>query len=292
MSTLTKVLIVLLTVFSIFLCGIVVTYVANATNQRERADGLQRQLRSAQASEQDALADLEQQKTEAEQLKADLNEQISQLKVAMSEVQAQLDQVKRDNALKEQEVANQTAAAQLANQTAAKQTELFESAHQNVEQLRGEQTKLSSRLAETDQLLMEKMSIIAQLQEKNRQLVESNQELESRINRVLQQYGRAAAPPQPVTRQRAVAEPATPKPITKDLGLTGKITVVDAKNRLAQISIGTAAGIKQDMKLHIIRGEQFVADIMILDADADKAVGILDLVQLQPKVGDTVTTNL
>jgi len=36
LSTLTKILIVLLTLSSLFLCGIVVTYVANADNYREK----------------------------------------------------------------------------------------------------------------------------------------------------------------------------------------------------------------------------------------------------------------
>ena len=69
---------------------------------------------------------------------------------------------------------------------------------------------------------------------------------------------------------------------------------MDLQNRLAEISIGTAAGVRQDMKFHVIRGDQFVADILILEVWPDKAVGILDLVQqgMQPQAGDKVATNL
>jgi hypothetical protein len=63
-------------------------------------------------------------------------------------------------------------------------------------------------------------------------------------------------------------------------------------NGLAQISIGTAAGVKQNMKLHVTRGDQWVCYLQIVDADPDKAVGQLQIVQAQPKVGDRVTTNL
>jgi hypothetical protein len=45
------------------------------------------------------------------------------------------------------------------------------------------------------------------------------------------------------------------------------------------------------MKFHVIRGDEFICDILVLDVDAEKAVGILDLVQKQPKVGDLVSTN-
>ena len=47
MSTLTKVLIVLLTLASIFLCGIVVTYVANAADFKEKYDNQQSRYQAA-----------------------------------------------------------------------------------------------------------------------------------------------------------------------------------------------------------------------------------------------------
>ena len=290
MSTLTKVLIVLLTVFSIFLCGIVVTYVANAQNQRERADTLDRRVRSAEASQRDALADLEEQKKQGEQQKAELMAQISQLEAASTELQAQLNNLEREKAQLVQQVTNMARTIETANATQTQQTQLFENAQQEVARLQADQTRLGNRLAETDQTLLEKMSIIAQLEQKNRQLIEANQELEGRINRVVQQYGRAAAPPQPVTARRAIAEPAPP--VTQEIGLDGRVTAVDIKNKLAQISIGTAAGVKQGMKFHVVRGQQFVCDILILNADPDKAAGTLELVQAEPQVGDMVTTNL
>jgi hypothetical protein len=46
------------------------------------------------------------------------------------------------------------------------------------------------------------------------------------------------------------------------------------------------------MKFHVIRGDEFICDILIIDIDAEEAVGILELVQKQPKVGDNVSTNL
>jgi flagellar motility protein MotE (MotC chaperone) len=79
LSTLTKVLIVLLTVASIFLCGIVVTYVASAENYRERYDTASRQLRTARQNEDattDQFNDLKK-RTDEEKLK--LNGDISAL---------------------------------------------------------------------------------------------------------------------------------------------------------------------------------------------------------------------
>jgi Na+-transporting NADH:ubiquinone oxidoreductase subunit NqrC len=54
LSTLTKVLIVLLTVFSLFLSGIVVTFVANQDNQRQKADNTKRLLDAAERTRDNA----------------------------------------------------------------------------------------------------------------------------------------------------------------------------------------------------------------------------------------------
>jgi len=67
---------------------------------------------------------------------------------------------------------------------------------------------------------------------------------------------------------------------------------VDLKNSMAGISLGSADGVKGGMKFHVTRGDQFLCDILIIDVDAEEAVGVLDLVQQQPRVGDKVSTNL
>ncbi len=295
MSTLTKVLIVLLTVFAIFLCGIVVTYVANAENQRERADRLQREIQSARRTQEAAVLDLENEKQAAQALKAQLNEQINELGLQVKQLQAELDGVKRENAQLVQKVAAMAATVETANATATQQTQLFETAQQEVQALRADQSNRKKELDETNQMLMEKMAVIAQLQEKNRRVTEENQEIETRLNQYLQQYGRIAARPAttvpPGARAVRPVQPVVP-PKTKPIALNGKIMAVDMSKRLAQISIGSAAGVRQDMKFYVTRGDRFVANILILEVSPDTAVGILDLVQVPPQVGDSVATNL
>jgi len=290
LSTLTKVLIVLLTVFSIFLCGIVVTYVANAENQRGRADTLQRNLQSAKRSQEDAQNDLAQAKQDADLARRELEAQMSELNVAFSDLQAKFDTVQRENAQLVQRVTDMGASVEQANALQASQMQQAQTAQQDVVALRADQTRLDKELNETDQLLMEKMAVLAQLEAKNKQLVEANQELETQLNQYLRQSGRAAVTPQPVTPTRTIVQPA---PATaKDIALNGRVTAVDMKNALAEISIGAAAGVKPDMNFHVIRGQQFVCDILILDVDADKAVGVLKRVQGAPQRGDVCATNL
>ncbi len=291
MSTLTKVLIVLLTVFSIFLCGIVVTYVANAENQGERAATLKRSLDSAKRSQEKAEKDLADAKQGFERTKEELGAQINQLQISLSDLQAKFDGVQRENAQLVQRVADMGASVEQANALQASQMQQAQASQQEVVTLRADQTKLDKELKETNQLLMEKMAVIAQLEAKNRQLTEANQDLETQVNQYLRQYGKAAATPAVVTQTPGLAQPVTPTE-TKDIALTGRVTAVDMKNSLAEISIGAASGVKPNMTFHTIRGQQFVCDIQILDVDADRAVGVLKRVQEAPQAGDVCTTNL
>lgn len=70
------------------------------------------------------------------------------------------------------------------------------------------------------------------------------------------------------------------------------VSEIDAKNSMATVSIGSADGVKEGMKFHVTRGDEFICDILIIEVDTDKAVGVLELVQQLPKVGDNASTNL
>jgi myosin heavy subunit len=297
LSTLTKVLIVLLTVFSIFLCGIVVTYVANAENQKTRADGLQRNIRAAESREKDAQDQLEEEKLRAQTEKAKLDEQITGLSTQITALEGDLDLAKRERDQLVQKVANMTAAVENATAASKQQTSLFETAQQEVQNLQADQTNRRKELDETNQMLLEKMALIAQLEGKVRQLTEENQDVESQLNQYLQQYGRVATrPPTTVAPTSTTVQPVVlgPTAQTRLIGLNGQVTAVDMGSKLAEISIGAAAGVRAQMKFHVLRGDRVVADVRILETWPDKAVGVVELLQqgLEPRAGDKVSTNL
>jgi septal ring factor EnvC (AmiA/AmiB activator) len=301
LSTLTKVLIVLVTLFSIFLCGIVTMYVASADNFRAEADRLRRDEQTAREARRGALAELEQGKQTFETLKADLDKQINALTIARTDLQTQLDTIKRENSQLVQKLADMAAVVETANGTMAKLRDQAAAAEEEVKVLRADQTNRNKELQETTRALMERMAVIADMEKKNRQLIEEKQGLETQLSQVLQQYGKAPVRPPIVTAQQTTAQPiqrtpvqpvqAAPSP-TKDIGLNARVTQVDMKNRLASISIGAAAGVREQMKFHVTRGDRFICDIVIFDVDPEKAIGFLDLVQTEPQVGDLVTTNL
>ena len=92
MSTLTKILIVLLTLASIFLCGIVVTYVAHADNYKKLASDLEKQRDAAVENEKSAKEDLKEKKDKFERAEDKLNKQIASLKIDLEKVKREFGQ--------------------------------------------------------------------------------------------------------------------------------------------------------------------------------------------------------
>jgi hypothetical protein len=299
LSTLTKVLIVLLTVFSLFLSGIVVTYVANADNFKQRAEENNRKWQSAKNTQESAVRASEEAQKAVEALKADLGARLADRDTLVAKLQGDLEAAKRVNDQLQQKVASMADIMANASAAVKQQTTLHEAAQQKVQALEADRINREKELAETSQTLVEKVTIIAQLEDKVRLLTQENQDLGTRLNQQLVRYGQAATqPPTTVAPGTAGARPVQPISAagaqTRGLGLNGQVTMADAKGRMVEISIGAAAGVRQNMVFHIIRGDQFVANMQIVDVWPDRAVGEIALVKqgMQPQAGDKVTTNL
>jgi predicted RNase H-like nuclease (RuvC/YqgF family) len=293
LSTLTKVLIFVLSVSSLFLCGIVATYVISAEDFHKTAKEAQGQLQSAKQNRDRAEKDLENKIKEAKNEDDKLNAQIVALGTQITKLQGDLDTAKRENSQLVQQGASLSAAVQAANTGEKEQRAFFQQEHQKVLALEGDRINREKELTETSEALLQKVTVIAQLQDTVRQLTQENQELGTRLNQYLVQYGKIASkPPTTVAPGSPTARPVAA--IAKDIALNGQVMQVDLQNRLVQISIGTAAGVRQDMVFHLIRGDHYVADIRVMEVTPDQAVGILDVVKegMQPQAGDKVSTNL
>jgi hypothetical protein len=294
LSTLTKVLIILLTTFSCLLCGVVVTYVAHADNQKQKAEQLQNDISAAKSSQQAAEKDQLAAKEAFEKREAELNEKITALNTTISDKEAEIAKLTQAKTEAEQNRDAQIARAQLQTETASASTKLYMDAQKKIDTLSSDQTSIKKELEELNVLLAEKMSLVAQFEEKNKQLTEANQDLSNRLNDYLQKYGRMAAAPQVATPNTGIATPAAPKQ-EREISLKGKVVNVDLQNSVAQVSLGSASGVKQNMTFHVLRGDQFICDIVIQSVDPDKAIGklgYLDRNRAEPRAGDVVSTNL
>lgn len=290
MSTLTKILIVLLTLASIFLCGIVVTYVANADNYRQKYNDLKTDKDSLSKKVEDLTKQINEKIEQKKQVENKLSSEITSLKTEKGELQTNLDNAEREKAALLQKVNSWTSITKDFYETNDKQGQLLKNTLDELNKVQTEQVSQRKELDETTKALEEKMAIIETLQAENKRIQEEKTELQNRLDKFLQPIGKTAAAAVPVTPREEAARPATTE--ARDIALQGLVTAVDLKNSMATISIGTADGVKEGMRFHVTRGNEFLCDILIIDADIKEAVGVLELVQQQPNVGDTVSTNL
>jgi len=277
-------------VFSVFLCGIVITYVGNADNYKGKYETANRSLGSARQVAEQAKTDYEEFKALKETEFAKAAQEMQALKDRLVAMDGQIKEAQLAKRQAEAEAANMASAAKASNDTAVAQTELFKAAQAQLTAARQEQVKQKKVLQETDDLLIQKMAIIAAQNQRLMRLTEEKTDIQGKLEQYLHQYGKMAGSTRPATQVSASARQA--RPIMQDIGLKGLVTGVDIPNSLAEISVGMADGVKKEMTFKVTRGDKFVCNILVVDVDAEKAVGDLQLVQLPPRVGDKVSTNL
>jgi outer membrane murein-binding lipoprotein Lpp len=294
LSTLTKVLIVLLTIASIFLCGIVVTYVANADNYKQKFNDLNNNYQAAKRNEDNAKTQLNNTIEEKDRNAEKLGEQIASLEEQINKLKSDLANAERERDDANRKVNNWASIVINFSETLENYEKLVKNALTERDLKEAELIKQDKELKDTTAALMENMAIVKQLQEESKRLLEEKTELQKKLDLYLRQYGKAIAEPIPVTPEEGVVSLAPP---AKNIDLSGSITEVDLKNLLAEISIGEADGVREGMRFHLTRGDKFICDVVILDVWPEKAVGWLDLVQEdqpqdQPQINDKVSTNL
>ena len=293
MSNLTKILIVLLTISVIFLCGIVVTYVANADNYKQKYASLNSERDSLEKDKESLDNQLKEKIQQKDDLEKSLNGQLATLKTSADDLQAKINTVERERAELLERVNGWASITKDFQATTEKQIQLLTTAQEDVKQLKSEQIKLSKELEQTSTTLVEKTAVIEAAETEKRRLIEEKADLQNQLDKTMKAGGKVAAAGTPVTQEKGYALPA--QTTAAAINLKALISEVDAKNSLATVSIGSADGVKEGMKFHVTRGSEFVCNVLIVDVDTEKAVGVLELVQSAtggPKVGDNASTNL
>ena len=98
MSNLTKILIVLLTVSAIFLCGIVVTYIANANNYKEKYTKLSSDRAALEQEKESLNNQLKEKIQQKDDLEKSLSSQVASLKTKEDDLQTKITGIEREKA--------------------------------------------------------------------------------------------------------------------------------------------------------------------------------------------------
>ncbi|MHC4728269.1 MAG: hypothetical protein ACYS17_13695, partial [Planctomycetota bacterium] len=264
MSTLTKVLIVLLTISSIFLCGIVVTYVSNAENYRQMYNKLRADKNASEENEKNAKKQLNLAIEEAGKQEQKLKDEINTLKIEVGQLETQLAEEKRkaDEAVAQENIWRDINTKFLSTNEDLRK--LLEGKLAELKSVDARRIQGDKELKETTATLIQKMAIIGDLEKQSKLLLEEKTDLQNQLGTHLQKSGQTIAPSVTTTQLKETARVATP---AVDIGLNGLISTVDLENSLAEISIGAANGVKQNMKFHVTRADKFICDIVILDVE-------------------------
>jgi hypothetical protein len=270
-----------------------VTYVASADNYKQKYDNQQRALQAAQRNEDDAKTKLNNTIEAKDRDSEELGEKIASLEEKIIGLETKLATAERERDNANQNVIGWAAKVTDFSKTLENYEDLLKNALRDRDLKEAELIKQNKELKDTTAALMENMAIVRQLQEDSKRLLEEKTELQNKLDQYLRQFGKAIGEPIPVIPKEGAVSLARP---TTDIDLSGSITEIDLKNLLAEISIGTADGVKEGMRFHLTRGDKFICDLVILDVWPERSVGWIDLLQdqpqNQPQVNDKVSTNL
>jgi septal ring factor EnvC (AmiA/AmiB activator) len=290
----TKILIILLTLSSIFLCGIVVTYVANSENYKDLYETEKTAKQNAINNRNKAANQLNDARQEYEKKEDMLTKEVASFKRQVTSLKNDLAAAEREKAELLQKVTDMASVVEATSQTAKQQTQLFKNAQDELTSLNAKYERQGKELDETVAELIAKIAIIDTLEGEQRRLEQEKHQLQAELDKFFQQRGRETAAIPTVAPRTTPAPPVTPAPIAKEIGLKGSVTGVDLKYSIVEISIGTAHGVREGMTFYITRGNDFVCEILVFYVDTEKAVGDIKRTRsgYQPKVGDNVSTNL
>ncbi len=289
MSTLTKVLIVLLTLSSIFLTGIVVTYVSTSDNYKKQYEEEKANSQAIMGKNAALIRQRNEQTAVQQRLVDDLNEKIQQLQIEKNQLQAKLSNIERSRAELEERISGYAAVITGFNQTVSDMAQSLRLARNELDNLREQRATDRKYLNEITATLDEKIVELESLEAERRRLLEEKVTLENWLEQFAGGTGKEVEKTQAVTPEKDKA--STAWPTTDQVSLQAVISDVDLKNSLITISIGSADGVREGHRFHVTRGDVFVCDILITDVDPDQAAGVMELVQFQPRIGDNAATN-
>jgi uncharacterized protein YdiU (UPF0061 family) len=291
LSTLTKILIVLLTLSCLFLCGYVVQYIATADNFKTALDKSEKAKADLKRELDNSVKKLQQTTDEKQRLEDSKNKEIAGLTQEKTALEAKIRELELAKTELDTKVQSWVSIVDQLTKLTDKHRIQFESTFEELNKAKGELITEKKKLDDVTSTLMQKESLIDMLENQTKRLTEEKMAVETRLNKLLQPAGKKVQPEKTFIAEKEAEQEITPA-ATTEIGLKAKVSGVDTKNSMAKISIGSSDGVKKGMRFHISRGNDYICDILIIDIAAEESVGLLELIQKEPRIGDNASTNL
>ena len=286
MSFLTKLLALLVSLLSIFLCGAVVVFVTNTNNWKKAYQDQETIARAAQSYALEREMALKDQKQmyenkllQSDQLIVDWQSEYAKLEndwkqEATAKIAAES---KSDIAVKVSE-----ALADLAN----KMRQTRDALQRRLEVAHNEKQKAETLVNGLNEELNRERVKVAQLESIRQRNEEKISALESDIALLEQKYQRAMLASNDA---RILPDQVTVRaPQPGRIPIRGEITEVLGDR--AAISVGSSSGVRENMEFNVFRGSEFLGSLHVLQVESTQSAGRLQQQQGTIVKGDKVST--
>jgi myosin heavy subunit len=270
----------LLSLFSIYLCATVVTYVGTSRNYKAAYEQQSSEFSAMKEKDKSLEQEVADKKRQLDEFGLKSDTEISKLKTDKTGLEQELKNTKNAQLAAEEKVASLTAAALNFEKAVGGMEDSLKQTRAELDSARAENVKLSKNLNEITANLEEKMAQLASVDAEKKRLLEEKANLEQTST------GGSKGGAGPVTQVPDSATAATE--VSADVKLQGVVTAVEGS--LTTLSIGSADGVAAGMIFHVVRQDNFICDIKITEVDTEASAGTIQLLQQQPKVGDIAST--
>jgi len=283
LSILTKILAVLLSVFSLLLVGMVVTFVGKANNYKAWYEEQITLNAVMQGTVTDSTRQYNELAKKSGELQKKLQDEILNLKAEKDQLASNLRNAERLSMQYQNQANSMTSVLAGFDQSVKNLLASLSKTQQELDLARAEGIESQKELNQMTSDLYEKIVQLQSIEAERRRLLEKNTEFEN-------QAATAGTP-------REVIAPVTPLPhqmaspaVSVPSGTDIKGLIVEVEGSLVTLSVGSADGVAKDMVFHVTRGDRYVCDVIITHVDINRSAGTLDLVVQPPQVNDIAST--
>ncbi len=281
MHILTKAFMVLATLLSVALSALVIAYAANTDKISQDYNSVKTKLEATEAIVASSTGQRSQQIVRLEQQVADLQGRNSDITSKLTQLQDERAQLQRDAA---RAIADRTTN----DSKVSELTELSRTQASLIEAYRGEVTGLRKNELTYKQRQLEMEDRVNDLQAQRDVLDQNYKAIQEELTQIKQGATLAS---------NGGASSNAPFTYTGPV-IMGRVESVKrdtATNRtLAKLSIGSNDRVAKNMLMRIIRDNQFIANVVVTQADLSYSVGAVDTLgkTVEVKEGDTVVSRL
>ena len=280
MSTLTKVFIVLMVIFSIAFTMTTISFVARTNDWKALAEDYRAEQLLVESHMRNLAAAHAAEKTVWLDAKKALDDRIAALETAQAVHLSEIAELRDEGArLRAEKSDGEALAHRLASELQVAQSGWLEQRQQR-QQIEKRNLELERRNLDLNERVNEQTAQVLVLVQQQRQL-------EQQVNILREENAKLAGAGRVGVGQKPM-DLAGVKPVAPAAAAPIRGQIVEVRGKLATISVGSADGVQKGMVFIIHRGSDYIGDIEITDVEPNLSAGRLLRTRATPRAKDMV----